>query len=65
MNRNKKFKVYAASGYYDLDTPYFGTVYSLHHLGIDPSVRDNLKLGFFEAGPHALSGCAVAGEVGR
>lgn len=50
MNRNRKLRIYAASGLYDLDTPYFGTVYSLNHLGLEPSMRDNIRTGFFEGG---------------
>ena len=32
-------KLFVASGYYDLATPYFATEYTLRHLGLDPSLQ--------------------------
>lgn len=43
-------KVFVASGYYDLATPYFAAKYTVDHLGIDPAVRGRVSLGFYEAG---------------
>ena len=39
-----------ANGYYDLATPYFATEYTFNHLGLDESLRGNLRMGYFEAG---------------
>ena len=37
--KNPYMKVFVASGYYDLATPYFATEYTLAHLGLDPSLQ--------------------------
>jgi carboxypeptidase C (cathepsin A) len=50
MFKNPALKVYVASGYYDLATPYFATKYTFDHLGLDPSMRNNVSYGDFEAG---------------
>lgn len=50
MSENKYLKVLIASGYYDLDTPYFASKYAANHLGLDPKLRKNLTLTFYEAG---------------
>ena len=50
MTMNPHLRVYVASGYYDLATPYFATDYTLSHLGLAPSLRPNLSVGYFEAG---------------
>jgi carboxypeptidase C (cathepsin A) len=50
MSENKYLKVLIASGYYDLDTPYFASKYAANHLGLDPKLRGNLTLTFYEAG---------------
>ncbi len=43
-------KLFVASGYYDLATPYFATQYTLHHMGLDPSLQGNVTTTFYEAG---------------
>lgn len=50
MSVNPHLRVYVASGYYDLATPYFATEYTLNHLGLDASLRANLQSSLFEAG---------------
>jgi carboxypeptidase C (cathepsin A) len=50
MTTNTYLKVYVANGYYDLATPYLATRYTFNHLELDPSLRGNLRMGFFEAG---------------
>jgi carboxypeptidase C (cathepsin A) len=50
MSENKYLKVLVASGYYDLDTPYFASKYAANHLGLDPKLGKNLTLTFYEAG---------------
>jgi len=48
--RNRYLKVFVASGYFDLATPFFGTHYTLEHLGLDPSLLGNISTGEYEAG---------------
>ena len=48
--KNPYMKLYVASGYFDLATPYFATEYTLTHLGLDPKVRGNIRTGEYEAG---------------
>jgi carboxypeptidase C (cathepsin A) len=50
MTTNPTLKVYVANGYYDLATPYFATEYTFNHLGLDPSLQGNIRMGFYEAG---------------
>lgn len=48
--KNPYMKLYVASGYFDLATPYFATEYTLTHLGLDPKVRANIRTGEYDAG---------------
>jgi carboxypeptidase C (cathepsin A) len=50
MSTNPFMKVFVANGYYDLATPYFATEYTFNHLGLDPSLQDNISMGYYEAG---------------
>lgn len=50
MTTNPYLKVFAANGYYDLATPFFATEYTFSHLGLDESLRDNISMGYYEAG---------------
>jgi len=50
MSKNPYMKVLIASGYYDLATPYFATEWTLAHMGLDPSLRENFTTEEFEAG---------------
>ena len=50
MTKNPGMKVYVASGYYDLGTPYFATEHTLAHLGIEEALEDNIEVSYFEAG---------------
>jgi carboxypeptidase C (cathepsin A) len=50
MSINSFLKVYVANGYYDLATPYFATVYTFNHLGLDASLQGNITMGSYEAG---------------
>jgi carboxypeptidase C (cathepsin A) len=50
MTTNPYLKVFVANGYYDLATPYFATEYTFNHLSLDSSLRQNISLGFYEAG---------------
>jgi carboxypeptidase C (cathepsin A) len=50
MTKNTFLKVWIANGYYDLATPFFATEYTVKHMGLDPAVRNNIKLTYYEAG---------------
>lgn len=50
MTMNPHLKVYIANGYYDLATPFFATEYTVNHLNLDPALRENISLSYFEAG---------------
>ena len=50
MSINRYLKVFVGNGYYDLATPYFATLYTFDHMDLDESLRDNISMGFYEAG---------------
>jgi carboxypeptidase C (cathepsin A) len=50
ISKNPYLKVLICNGYYDLATPYFATDYTIHHLFLDKSLRNNIKMTYYEAG---------------
>lgn len=50
MAANPHLKVFVANGYYDLATPHFAAAYTFNHLGLDPSLRSNISMAYYEAG---------------
>jgi carboxypeptidase C (cathepsin A) len=50
LSRSKGTKVLVANGLYDLATPHFATEYTFSHMGLDPEVRKNVRLEYYEAG---------------
>jgi len=50
LSKNPHMRLYIASGFYDLATPYFATEYTLGHMGLDSSLRGNIQTGEYEAG---------------
>ncbi len=50
MSKNPALKIIVANGYYDLATPYFATEYTFDHLELDPTLRDNISMTYYEAG---------------
>ena len=48
--KNPYMKLFVGCGYYDLATPYFAAQYTLDHMALDPSVRGNIQLRYYEAG---------------
>ncbi len=48
--KNPDMKLFVASGYYDLATPYFATKYTLDHLGLERSERERVTTREYEAG---------------
>lgn len=50
MSLNSDMKVMVASGYYDLATPHFASEYTFSHMGLDPEVRRNVEMQYYNAG---------------
>jgi carboxypeptidase C (cathepsin A) len=50
MAKNPYMKVFVASGYYDMATPYFATDYTLANMNLDPQLRRNISVSYYEAG---------------
>lgn len=50
MIMNPHMKVWVASGFYDLATPYFATEYTMHHLGLPEHLEKNIHTTYYEAG---------------
>jgi carboxypeptidase C (cathepsin A) len=50
MSKNPYLQIFVANGYFDLATPYFATDYTINHLGIDPSLHENITMTYYEAG---------------
>jgi carboxypeptidase C (cathepsin A) len=48
--QNPHLQVLVANGYFDLATPYFATEYTFNHLELDPPLRDNIQMTYYEAG---------------
>jgi carboxypeptidase C (cathepsin A) len=67
MSRNPFMKVFVANGYLDLATPHFATEYTVSHMGLDPEVRPNLTMAYYEAGHmmyvHQPSLAALAADL--
>jgi carboxypeptidase C (cathepsin A) len=67
MARNPFMKVFVANGYYDLATPHFATEYTFSHIGLDPEVRANIEMEYYEAGHmmyvHLASLAKLAGDL--
>jgi len=50
MAKNPFMKVLVCQGYFDLATPHLATEYMISHMNIDPALRDNVQLRFYNAG---------------
>ncbi|MFL6530344.1 MAG: S10 family peptidase, partial [Chthoniobacterales bacterium] len=50
MSRNPYLKLWVCCGYYDLATPYYAAEHTLHGMQLDPTIRDNMRITFYEAG---------------
>jgi carboxypeptidase C (cathepsin A) len=50
IHMNPYLKVHVANGYFDLATPYFATEYVFNTLGLDPKLRSNISMSYYEAG---------------
>ncbi len=50
MRKNPYMKIFVASGYYDMATPYYATEYTLAGMNLEPSLRKNISTYYYEAG---------------
>ncbi len=50
LHKNPHLKIFVASGYYDLATPYFATEYTFNHLALAPELQQNITMTYYEAG---------------
>jgi len=50
MTKNQALKLFVASGYFDLGTPYLATRYAVNHLGLEPGLRDHVTIKHYRAG---------------
>ena len=50
MTENPHLKVFSANGYFDFATPFFETEYDLDHMGLDPSLQNNISYGYYQSG---------------
>jgi carboxypeptidase C (cathepsin A) len=50
LSKNPNMKLFIASGYYDLATPYTATRYTIDHLGLDSTQKRNIRMEDYEAG---------------
>jgi carboxypeptidase C (cathepsin A) len=48
--QNPFMKVYVANGYYDLATPFAATRYTFARMQLDPELRKNISMDYFETG---------------
>ena len=50
MTKNRHMRVFVASGYFDLATPFFGSEYTFDHLGLSPELHKNITMEYYAAG---------------
>ncbi len=50
ISKNNDLRVFVASGYYDLATPFFATDHTIAHMQLEPELRDNVHVEYYEAG---------------
>jgi len=50
LAKNPHLKVFVASGYFDLATPYFATEYTLSHMHLSKEARGRISTRYYEAG---------------
>ncbi len=50
MARNPYLRVFITNGYYDMATPFAATEWTFDHLGYEPSYRERVSMGYYEAG---------------
>jgi len=50
MQKNPYMKIFVGCGYYDMATPYFAAEYSFANMNLDPTLRRNISMHYYEAG---------------
>ncbi|MEM6768294.1 MAG: carboxypeptidase [Bacteroidota bacterium] len=50
MKRNPNLKILILNGYYDLATIFYGVEYSINHMGLEPQLKENIIMKYYEAG---------------
>jgi carboxypeptidase C (cathepsin A) len=50
MRENPHLKVFSANGYFDLATPFFKTEFDISHMQLPPSLRKNIRFGYYPSG---------------
>ena len=50
MSKNPYMKIFVASGYYDMATPFYAAEYSISAMNLDPQLRKNISFQYYEAG---------------
>ncbi|MDE2235236.1 MAG: peptidase S10 [Gammaproteobacteria bacterium] len=50
MTQNPHLQVFSANGYFDFATPFFETEYDLDHMGLDASLKNNIRYGYYQSG---------------
>lgn len=69
LSKNPHMKILIAAGRYDLATPYQAVNYSLAHMRLDPSLRENFRVKTYDAGHmmyiHGPSRHALTKDVER
>ncbi len=50
MQKNPFMKLFLGAGYYDMATPYFAMEYTLATMNLDPTLKNNISLSYYEAG---------------
>lgn len=50
ISENPALQIYVANGYYDMATPFFATEYTFDHMQLEPHLRDNVEMRYYEAG---------------
>jgi carboxypeptidase C (cathepsin A) len=50
FDKNPFMKLFIGSGYFDLATPYFGTQYTINHMGLNADQHQRVSLGYYGAG---------------
>ena len=48
--KNPYMRLFVASGYYDLATPYYATLYTLSHMNLDAGVQPNIRMEEYPTG---------------
>ncbi len=50
ISQNPYLKVFVASGFFDFATPYYATLHTFNHLGLEQTLRNNIVIKHYEAG---------------